>query len=74
MLPITPLDGSQIFNPIILKYNKDVALFLSKNGPYILLGIILFSSITNIPILSYIIHPIISAITNIFQYIISSII
>ena len=74
MLPITPLDGSQIFNPIILKYNKDVALFLSKNGPYILLGIILFSSITNIPILSYIIHPIISAITNVFQYIISSII
>ena len=74
MLPITPLDGSQIFNPIISKYNKDIAFFLTKNGPYLLLGVIMISAITNIPILGYIIHPAISIITNIFEYIISWII
>jgi len=74
MLPISPLDGSQIFNPIISKYNKNIALFLLKNGPYILLAIIMISSITNIPILSYIITPIISLITNFFEGFISWII
>ena len=74
MLPITPLDGSQIFNPIISKYNKDIAFFLTKNGPYLLLGVIMISAITNISILGYIIHPAISFITNIFEYIISWII
>ena len=70
MIPITPLDGSQIFNPVISKYNRDLGHFLTQNGPYVLLGIILFSSITNIPILSYIIHPIVSLITAVFQNII----
>ena len=74
MLPITPLDGSQIFNPIISKYNRNAAVFLSKNGPNVLLAIIFISIITNIPILSYIITPIISLITNIFEFIISWII
>jgi len=74
MLPITPLDGSQIFNPIISKYNRNAAIFLSKNGPNVLLAIIFISIITNIPILSYIITPIISLITNIFEFIISWII
>jgi len=74
MLPITPLDGSQIFNPLIAQYNREFAFFLSKNGPYILLAIIIVSSITNIPILSYIMGPIISLITYIFEFIISWII
>tara|TARA_Y100000994_G_C15696435_1_gene443501 strand:+ start:1289 stop:1792 length:504 start_codon:yes stop_codon:yes gene_type:complete len=74
MLPITPLDGSQIFNPIISKYNQNAAIFLSKNGPNVLLAIIFISIVTNIPILSYIITPIISLITNIFEFIISWII
>ena len=44
LLPITPLDGSQIFNPIIMKYNKSLAYQLIKNGPMILFGIIIFNA------------------------------
>ena len=71
MLPIAPLDGSQIFNSLISDYSRNLASYLNTNGPYILLFIILFSSITGIPILSYIISPLISFITSIFQFIIS---
>ena len=74
MLPISPLDGSQIFNPIIASFNKDLAIKLMQNGPYILILIIFASSVFNFPILSIIMRPIISLITNIFTFIIRCII
>lgn len=74
MLPITPLDGSQIFNPIISSFNRGFAEKLNRNGPYILILIIFASSVLNFPILSIIMHPIISLITTIFTFIISCII
>ena len=74
MLPISPLDGSQIFNPIISSFNREFAEKLSTNGPYVLIMIIFASTIFNFPILSIIMHPIISLITTIFTFIISCII
>ena len=74
MLPISPLDGSQIFNPIISSFDKNLAYKLNRNGPYLLLFIILVSTIFNYPILSIIMNPIISFITSILIFIISWII
>lgn len=71
LLPITPLDGSQIFNPIIMKYNRHLAYQLIKNGPTILFGIIILSHLTNISILGYIMYPAMNFITNIFASILS---
>jgi len=42
MIPIAPLDGSQIFGSLISKYNSELAWKLQMYGPKILLGLILF--------------------------------
>jgi len=74
LLPITPLDGSQIFNPIISRYNKKIGIFLNTYGSQILLGLILFGIFTGYSILWKIILPIISFIDSIFSFIINIII
>ena len=43
MLPIAPLDGSQIFSSIL---PREIALKLQIYGPQVLLGLILFGIIT----------------------------
>ena len=55
LIPIYPLDGGQIFGNIIAKYNRNIFIKLNEYGPKVLLGIIIFSIITDIPILSWII-------------------
>ena len=64
MIPIAPLDGSQIFGSIISKYNSELAWKLQMYGPKILLGLILFGIITKISILGLIMNPFI----NLFMY------
>ena len=51
LLPIAPLDGSKIIEPIIPeRYHLEYAWFL-QNGPYILIAILLVERLLNIPIL-----------------------
>ena len=71
LLPIRPLDGSQIFNPIILKYNRRAGIFLNAYGSQILLALILFSIFTGYSILWKIILPIMTFIHTIFSSIIN---
>ena len=70
LLPISPLDGSQIFNPIIYRYNKKAGDFLSRYGSQILFGLILFGLFTGYSILWQIMSPIISLINGVFTTIV----
>ena len=66
LLPISPLDGSQIFNPIIYKYNRRAGDFLTTYGSQILFGLILFGLFTGYSVLWQIMSPIISLINTLF--------
>ena len=68
LLPIYPLDGGQIFGNFISKYNRDFFYKLNEYGPKILLGIILFSVITNISIIGWLIQTPANLIIAIFQF------
>ena len=74
LLPISPLDGSQIFNPIIYRYNKKAGDFLSRYGSQILFGLILFGLFTGYSILWQIMSPIISLIKGVFTTIVGFIV
>ena len=66
LLPISPLDGSQIITPFFAKYfGSDVVWKMQVYGPRILFFIIIFSMVTDIHIFSFIINP----IFNLFLYI-----
>ena len=66
MIPIAPLDGSQIFGGIISKYNSELAWKLQMYGPKILLGLILFGIITKFSILGFIMNPFIQLFMYLF--------
>ena len=66
LLPISPLDGSQILAPFLEKYfGPDVVWKMQVYGPRFLFFIIIFSMVTDIHIFSFIINPIL----NLFLYI-----
>ncbi len=66
LLPVSPLDGSQILTPFLEKYfGSDVVLKMQVYGPRFLFFIIIFSMVTDIHIFSFIINP----IFNLFIYI-----
>ena len=60
MLPIAPLDGSQIFGNIISKNNPELALKLQIYGPKVLLVIILIGILTPFSLLTRIMLPFIN--------------
>ena len=74
LLPIYPLDGGQIFGNFISKYNDNIFKQLNEYGPKILLGVIIFSIVTKISIIGYLIHTPAQKIIYFFEYIIISII
>jgi len=57
LIPIAPLDGSQIFGGLMLKYNPSLVYKLQQYGPRILLGVILFGLITKVSIIGWFISP-----------------
>ena len=59
MLPVAPLDGSQIFGNMISKNNPELAWKLQMYGPKILMGLILIGIITPFSLLGTIMMPII---------------
>ena len=66
LIPIAPLDGSQIFGNLIGRKNPNLAWKLQINGPKILLGLILFGMITGYSIIWAIMAPFIKFFLFIF--------
>ena len=66
MIPVAPLDGSQIFGNIISKYNPQIAWKLQIYGPKILMGLILIGILTPFSILGNIMKPFIKFFLFIF--------
>jgi len=67
LLPVSPLDGSQILSPFLeKKFGSDIVWKMQLYGPRILFFIILFSMVTDIHIFSFIINPIFNLFILIF--------
>jgi len=66
LIPIAPLDGSQIFGTLIGRKNPELAWKLQVYGPKILLGIILFGMVTNYNIIGVFISPFIKFFLYLF--------
>ena len=67
MIPIAPLDGSQIFGSILSNYNRSLAVKLQVYGPQVLLGLILFGIITGYSIIWMLMKPFISFFVYVFS-------
>ena len=57
MIPVSPLDGSQIFSGLLIRTNPDLVRNLQIYGPQILLGAILIGYFTPISPISWIMRP-----------------
>ncbi len=57
MIPIPPLDGSQIFSGFMVRKNPDLVMKLQMYGPQILMGLILFGMFTRISPIWIVISP-----------------
>ena len=57
MIPIPPLDGSQIFSGLMVRHNPDIVMKLQMYGPQILMGLILFGMFTSFSPIWMIISP-----------------
>ena len=67
LLPVSPLDGSQILSPFIeKKFGSDMVYKMEVYGPRLLFFIIIFSMVTGIHIFSFIITPIFNLFLFIF--------
>ena len=67
LLPVSPLDGSQILSPFIeKKFGSDIVYKMEVYGPRLLFFIIIFSMFTGIHIFSFIITPIFNLFLFIF--------
>ena len=57
LIPVSPLDGSQIFSGYLMKTNPQLAWKIQSYGPQVLFGLILFGYITGFSILWLIMKP-----------------
>ena len=64
MIPISPLDGSQIFSGLLVRKNPQLVMNLQMYGPQILMGLILFGLFTNISPIWIVMSPFV----NFFMY------
>jgi len=69
MIPVAPLDGSQIFGNMISKNNPKLAWKLQMYGPKILMGIILIGMVTPFSVLGFLMMPFV----KIFMYLFTGI-
>jgi len=67
MIPIAPLDGSQIFSNYLIKYNPELAWKIQNYGPQVLLGLILFGYFTGFSIISLIMKPFVNFFIFLFM-------
>ena len=66
MLPVAPLDGSQIFGNMIIKNNPELAMKLQMYGPKILMLAILIGVLTPFSLLGTIMNPFIKFFMYLF--------
>lgn len=66
MIPIPPLDGSQIFSGLMMRRNPDLVMKLQMYGPRILMGLILVGYITNISPLWWLMRPFVNLFLFLF--------
>ena len=66
MIPVAPLDGSQIFSAWLMKTNPQLAWKIQSYGPQVLFGLILFGIITGYSILWVLMEPFVSFFMLIF--------
>ena len=57
LIPIPPLDGSKVIFPFLPRAFDGFVDFMNQYGPMILLGIILISFVTKLPVLSILLAP-----------------
>ena len=58
LIPIPPLDGSKVLFPFLPRALDGFVDFMNQYGPMILLGLIVVSLVTNLPIFSILLAPI----------------
>jgi Zn-dependent protease len=58
LIPIPPLDGSKVIFPFLPRALDGFVYFMNQYGPMILLGLILISFLTNLPIFSILLAPV----------------
>jgi Zn-dependent protease len=66
IIPIAPLDGSKILSGLLPAGFEKMFYFLERYGPFVLLGLILFGSVTGVSILGGIIWPFVKFFSKIF--------
>ena len=66
MIPVAPLDGSQIFGNMISKNNPELAWKLQMYGPKILIGIILIGMVTPFSVLGFLMMPFVKMFMYLF--------
>ena len=66
MIPVAPLDGSQIFGNMISKNNPELALKLQMHGPKILMGVILIGMVTPFSVLGFLMMPFVKMFMYLF--------
>jgi Zn-dependent protease len=59
LIPIPPLDGSKILFPFLPRALDGFVDFMNQYGPMILFGLILVSFVTDLPIFSYLLAPVV---------------
>src|SRR5919205_3641926 len=58
LIPIPPLDGSKVIFPFLARAFPGFVIFMNQYGPMILLGLILVSFLTNLPIFGVLLAPV----------------
>jgi len=58
LIPIPPLDGAKVLFPFLPRALDGFVDFMNQYGPFILLGLILISFATNLPIFNILLAPV----------------
>ena len=66
LIPIPPLDGSKILYVVLPKNREDIVYKMEKNGPFILLGLLVLDRLMPISIFGSLFGLVISLISRIF--------
>ena len=66
ILPIAPLDGSKILSGLLPAGFEKMLYFMERYGPFILLGLIIFGSVTGVSVFGGIIWPFVKFFSRIF--------
>ena len=66
LIPVSPLDGSQIFSGYLVKSNPQLAWKIQSYGPQVLFGLILFGYLTSFSIIGFVMRPFVNFFMFIF--------